>query len=171
MEDINLFAELFGLVATILMFVGFFNIDDKKLIVIGTFSNLFWAFHFLVLGAIGGFISILFSLSRTFIFFKFNTIKIKYTFLTVLSLFLFYKLYLNENLEDILPLISTFVVSYGILFYEKNKLTGVLILSNILWIIYSIIVLSISGTISYFIIILILLYRWIKINKAETCQN
>jgi len=113
----------------------------------------------------------LFSLSRTFIFFKFNTIKIKYTFLTVLSLFLFYKLYLNENLEDILPLISTFVVSYGILFYKKNKLTGVLILSNILWIIYSIIVLSISGTISYFIIILILLYRWIKINKAETCQN
>ena len=167
MDNINLFSELFGLVATILMFIGFFNIDDKKLIIIGTFSNIFWAFHFLILGALGGFISILFSLSRTFIFFKFNNPKIKYVFLIILSIFLFYKLYLNENLEDILPLISTFVVSYGILFYEKNKLTVVLILSNVLWVIYSIIVVSVSGTISYFVIILILIYRWIKINNKS----
>ncbi len=165
--NINLTAELFGLIATALMFFGFSKTDDKNLIILHTLSNAFWALHFLILGSFAGFVSILFSLSRTFFVFKWTSNKSKWIFLTVLFIYCIYEISLIQNFHNLLPIVATLVVSYGILFYYKHKLTLVFIISNILWVFYSIIENSMSGTICYTIVIMILIFRFLKIQKEK----
>jgi len=165
MENIDIYSEFFGLIATFFMFYSFTKTNDKTLIILHTVSNVFWGLHFLVLGALAGAVSILFSLSRTAFVFKWNSKEAKLGFMFVLTLYCIYEASSIDNIHNILPIIAAFIVSLGILFFDKNKLTLIFIISNILWVNYTIIVGSISGTISYSIIILILIYRWIKIKK------
>jgi len=70
-----------------------------------------------------------------------------------------------DNIIEILSLIAIFIITYAILYQSKNKLTYYLYIGNFTFLFYAIYIESISATINYILMIIILTSRYLKLKK------
>ncbi len=170
-EEVKLLAEVIGVLATLAMIISFGRKDDKELIIIHTISNALWGFHYFFLGAFSGVVFIFISVLRTFFVFRWDSHKQKVGFM--IAMILFYSGYVLQetNLANLIPLLAVIPVSYGVLFCDKNKLTLLFILSNVIWLTYHLYIVSYAGTISSLMLISMLVYRFVVVKREQLKQK
>ena len=156
-------AQFFGAIGLIFLLISF-NINNKdKLLKYQIFSSSFFSIQYLCLNAITGCLMNLLSLIRNIIFKKYNNnIPIIYLLLMIFSMVVL-TVFFYDGIISLLPAIAVSVYSIGL--WQKN-LTVIRLLeliSCILFIIYNINVVAITGLISTIIelsIVLVAVYRY-----------
>lgn len=141
------------------------RVNDRDLIILQGISNALWIIHYIMFEAVTGVIACTFGVLRNLFVFKFNSYKAKMGFVFVFFLFCLFQGYFIDHYIEAIPIISIFIISYGVLFAEKNQLTKYLLVGNILFLFFSIYIESISATFNYIAMILLLIQRAVKIKN------
>jgi hypothetical protein len=160
-------AEFIGFIASFVLLFSATRIKDKDLIILQGFSNALWIIHYLMFEAITGVIACTFGVMRNLFVFKYNSNKAKLGFIFVFLIFCILQLFFIDEYIKAIPIISIFIISYGVLFAEKNQLTFYLLIGNIFFLFFSIYIESISATFNYIVMILLLINRAFKIKKID----
>ncbi len=144
-------AQLFGIIALIVLMMSFQKNQKDTLLKYQIFSSLLFALQYLFLNAISGCLMNLMTMVRNLIYKKFNDkIPILYLVLIILCMVIL-SLASYNGIISLLPTLA--VVLYSIALWQSNlTITRITeIISCLLFIIYNIKVLAISGLISTFI--------------------
>lgn len=155
-------AQVFGIIALIILVVSFQNNDKGKLLKYQIFSSLFFAAQYFCLGALTGALMNLMTLIRNVIYKRFkDKVSIIYIILIVVTM-IGLSICSYNGVYSLLPAIA--VILYSIALAQNNlTITRVVeAMSCSLFIIYNIKVLAISGlilTIIELIFVLIAIYR------------
>ena len=144
-------AQLFGIIALVVLIMSFQKNKKDTLLKYQIFSSLLFALQYLFLNAISGCLMNLMTMIRNLIYKKFNNkIPIIYLILIIIGMIILSLMSYN-GIISLLPTLA--VIIYSIALWQKN-LTIIRIaeiISCSLFIIYNIKVLAISGLISTFI--------------------
>jgi len=167
MDFYNIAAETVGFIASFFLLLSATRTKDKDLIILQGVSNGIWIIHYLMFNAVTGVVACIFGVARNIFVFKYNSKAAKIGFILVFALFSILQFFYIDNILKAIPIIAIFIISYGILFAEKNKLTFFILLGNSIFLIFSIYIESISATFNYMIMIILLLNRAYKANKNE----
>ena len=163
-------AQLFGIIALVVLIMSFQKDKKDALLKYQIFSSLLFALQYLFLNAISGCLMNLMSLIRNFIYKKFNDkIPIIYLILVIICMIILSLI----SYKGIISLLPTFaVILYSIALWQKNlTITRIIeIISCSLYIIYNIKVLAISGLISTFIEMLSAITAIYKFDIKKTKQ-
>lgn len=163
-------AQILGLIALIILSLSFQNNKKETLLKYQVFSSLFFALQYLCLNALTGFFMNLATMFRNIIFKKYdNKVPLRYLIITILIM-LILSAFSYNGIISLLPTIA--VINYSIAVSQKNlTITRIVeVISCILFIIYNIKVLAITGLISTIIemiFVLIAIYRF-DINKRNS---
>ena len=160
-------AEIIGFAASFFLLFSATRTNDRELIILQGFSNALWIVHYIMFEAITGVIACTFGVLRNLFVFKWNSYKEKMFFVFIFALFCVFQIFFVDNYMKIIPIISIFIISYGVLFFKENKLTICLLVGNILFLFFSLYIESISATFNYIAMIILLLHRAYKINKTN----
>lgn len=161
----KILAEVVGFIAAIILIFSVSRKVDRELIIYQGVANFLWIIHFLLFNAIEGVIACTFGLLRNLFVFKFNSKLAKSIFLSIFLGFTIYRGFNVNTYIELFPLISIFIITYGILFSEKNKLTKFLYVGNGLFLFYAIHIESISAISNYILMLVMLTYRYINVKK------
>ena len=171
-RDMFYVAQLFGIIALIVLMISFQNNKKETLLKYQIFSSLLFALQYLFLNAISGCLMNIMTMVRNIIYKKFNDrIPIKYLILVIICMIILSAFSYN-GLISLLPTLA--VILYSIALWQKNlTITRIIeIISCSLFIIYNIKVLAISGLVSTFIEMfsaIIAIYKFdIKKSKTDT---
>jgi hypothetical protein len=167
LDYFNICAEIIGFIASFILLLSATKVKDKDLIILQGVSNTLWIIHYLMFGAITGVIACTFGVLRNAFVFKWNSHKAKMIFVFVFFLFSVGQLLFLDNFIKAIPIIAIFIISYGVLFSEKNKLTYYLLFGNTIFLVFSIYIESISATFNYIAMISLLIYRLKKIKNIQ----
>ena len=144
-------AQLFGIIALIVLMMSFQKNQKDTLLKYQIFSSLLFALQYLFLNAISGCLMNLMTMIRNLIYKKFNDkIPIIYLVLIIICMIIL-SLVSYNGIISLLPTLA--VLLYSIALWQSNlTITRITeIVSCLLFIIYNIKVLAISGLISTFI--------------------
>lgn len=162
--------QVFGGIALIILMISFQKNEKKFLLKFQTISSLLYAIQYVFLNAFTGCFMNLTCMIRNFIFNKYNEKKIPiYILLIIIFLMVFLSLMSYQGIISLLPMFA--VVFYSIaLWYGNLKIIRITeIFSCVLYIIYNIQVLAITGFVATAIELIaavISLYRF-DIQKKE----
>ena len=148
---IMIVAQLIGLLAMGLDVYATLHKPDKHLIRIHSIGSMLFALHYFLLGAIPGALSELLNGTRAGLssFTKSRLLAFAFLFLYIALLFI-----IPENALDTLPFLSSILITIGIYFFHGISMRLFYICGFMLWLIYSIYVMSIGGIIVFLILIL-----------------
>lgn len=140
-------AQLFGIVALVILILSFQKNNKKTLLKYQIFSSLFFAMQYLCLNAITGCLMNLMTMIRNVVYKKLKKTPLLFLILIIISMIIL-TVFSYNGLISLLPTIA--VILYSIALWQKNlKITRITeIVSCSLFIIYNINVLAISGLIS-----------------------
>lgn len=138
-------------IAMIIIFYAFTIKDDRKLIKILTFSNIFWIAHFYLLGNIWALIATLVAMIRLFLSLKYKRNITALAFVAFLSISLGYISY--EWYLSLFPIVATILASYAFFYLEKAGLRIFLMLVSMMWLYYHTQTWSISWVINEVIVL------------------
>ena len=144
-------AQLFGIIALIVLMMSFQKNQKYTLLKYQIFSSLLFALQYLFLNAISGCLMNLMTMVRNLIYKKFDDkIPILYLVLIIICMIIL-SLASYNGIISLLPTLA--VILYSIALWQSNlTITRVTeVISCLLFIIYNIKVLAISGLISTFI--------------------
>ena len=144
-------AQLFGIIALIVLMMSFQKNQKDTLLKYQIFSSLLFALQYLFLNAISGCLMNLMTMVRNLIYKKFDDkIPILYLVLIIICMIIL-SLASYNGIISLLPTLA--VILYSIALWQSNlTITRVTeVISCLLFIIYNIKVLAISGLISTFI--------------------
>jgi len=171
MDFYNIIAEIFGFAASFFLLYSATRTTDKDLITLQGVSNGLWIIHYFLFNAYTGVIACALGLLRNAFVFKWNSYKAKMGYVVLFGSFCVGQLFYIENLINATPIIAIFIISYGVLFSEKNKLTSYLLIGNALLLAFSISISSISGTFNYVAMLMLLGYRWVKLTRINASPS
>lgn len=160
--------QIFGIIALILLIISFQINKKDTLLKYQIFSSLFFSVQYLCLNAISGCLMNLMSLVRNIIYKKYkNAIPVIYLLSIILGMMIL-SIFSYNGLISLLPTIA--VILYSIALWQKNlTITRLVeIVSCLLFIVYNIKVLAITGLILNAIelsLALIAVYRFDLKNK------
>ena len=159
-------AEFIGGIASLLLLYSATQKNDKKLIILQGYSNVFWIVHYTMFGAFTGVVACCFGVARNAFVFKWKSKRAKQGFTLVFAVFCIAQLFFIEHIVRAVPILAIFIISYGVLFLQKNQLTACLYVGNGLLFVFSIYIGSISATINYILMICLLTFRLYQIKKV-----
>jgi hypothetical protein len=168
MDYLKIIAETVGFIASFVFFYSATRTNDKELIILQGVGNFLWIIHYVIFNSMTGIIACTFGVARNLFVFKWNSYKAKMGFVFVFGLFSIIQFFYIDHFIKAIPIIAIFIISYGILFAEKNKLTSYLLAGNSIFLIFAIYIESISATFNYITVIGLLLYRAYSIKKTDT---
>ncbi len=156
MNYIYIVSQLFALGAFIISLISFHRKKKEKIIKTALIANIFDMFHYILLGAYNGFLTILLSFFRnSFVIYK-DKRKIKSNIYLVIFiiLYLIISIITYKNIYSILPSIAAII--YLIAIWNGNELTIKKVGCGcfFLWLTYDIFVFSIMGIISNIVAII-----------------
>ena len=166
-------AQVLGIIALGTLAISFQKNDKKVLLKYQVFASMFFALQYLCLNAITGFLMNIITIIRNLIFRKYNEKVPKiYLILLIIAILVIISISYNGPIS-LLPAIS--VILYSVAVWQNNmKVTRFLeVISSILFIIYNMNVLAISGIVSSIIELLstlIAIYRF-DIKKTNKYNN
>jgi len=141
-------AQVLGVIALIILSLSFQKNKKGTLLKYQIFSSLFFALQYLCLNAITGFLMNIMTMIRNVVFKKHeNKVPIIYLIITVFAMIIL-SAFSYDGIISVLPTIA--VILYSIAIWQKNlTVTRIVeVISCILFIIYNIKVLAITGLIS-----------------------
>lgn len=141
-------AQLFGIIGLIILILSFQKNSKEKLLKYQVFSSLFFAIQYFCLNAISGCLMNVMSLVRNIIFKRFKS-KVPIIYLIIIVvLMIILSIFSYNGLISLLPTIG--VILYSISIWQDNlTITRIAeIIGCILFIIYNIKVVAISGLIT-----------------------
>ena len=148
---ILIIAQVLGFIAFVISLLAFHKNKKEKILGSMILSNIFDLIHYLLLGAYSGCITKLIAICRNiFVIFKDkNKVLSSNIFLYVFILvYIMSGILTFENIWSIFPIVSALI--YVVAIWKGNELTlkKAACFGYFLWLIYNILVLSISGIIS-----------------------
>ena len=167
-------AQIIGILALIILMLSFQKNEKKLLLKYQTISSFLYAVQYAFLEGYTGSLMNITSMARNFIFNKYNNKKVPiYWLIIIVILMIIFSLITYIGVISLLPMFA--VVSYSIaIWYGNLKLIRFTeVISCILFIIYNINVLAITGliaTIIELISALIAIYRF-DIKKLNSNKN
>jgi hypothetical protein len=166
-ENYKVIAEIIGFIASFILLYSATRVKDRDLIIMQGVSNSLWIIHYIMFGAITGVIACTFGVLRNAFVFKWNSYRAKMGFVFIFFLFCIFQLFFINHYIEGIPIIAIFIISYGVLFAEKNKLTLYLLVGNLIFLVFSIYIDSISATFNYIAMLTLLLQRAYKIKNTK----
>lgn len=154
--------QVVGFIAMFIIFYAFTIKDDRKLIQVLSFSNIFWILHFFLLGNIWALIATIVAMIRLYLSLKYKRSMIALLFVAFLSVFLWYFSY--EGAISLIPIIATIFASYAFFYSEKIQLRIILLVVSAMWLYYHMQTGSISGIINEVVVqttLCLTIYRFI----------
>lgn len=165
-------AQLFGIVALIILIISFQKNNKKSLLKYQIFSSLFFAIQYLCLNAITGCLMNLMTMIRNIVYKKFKRTPLFLVLLIIISMITL-SVFSYNGIISLLPTLA--VILYSIALWQKNltitRITEVISCS--LFIVYNINVLAITGLISTIIELffaIVAIYRF-DIKKSARREN
>jgi hypothetical protein len=162
----NLFvAEIIGFIASFCLLLSVSRTKDSELIILQSVSNVFWVAHFYMFDAkVAAFAAIL-GVLRAFFVFRWNSLLAKHTFTAVFVLFLLYQAIVAPALLSLLPIVAMIIISVGILYRKGNVLSAHLVIGNVIFLVFALLLGSVSASFNYAAMLVILVYRIMKIKR------
>lgn len=134
-------AQILGMIALILVCLGYFQKKKTSFLIFQVFANIFYAFSFLVQGAfVGAFLTFI-SVLRSIIFYICQKKEFKYTYIFLILILISYvttTIIFWDSWFDIIPLITSTIFTFA--FYIKDiRLTRfIMIPPNAMLVLYNI---------------------------------
>lgn len=165
MNLVFIIAQIFGLIALFFSLRSFFQSKKEKYVEKAIFANIFNVIHYLLLNAYSALIVKIIAIIRELsVYKKEKNKKNKLTiFFSVVILYILTGiLTFNNDFRNILPIISALSYFIAEWFGSIKTIKIVAIITTIIWLIFDISVLSISGIIHNSIITICLIYSFKK---------
>ena len=171
MDLVFILAQLIGLFAVFFSLKSFVQYSKKKYIVDSIIAAIFNSVHYLLLGAYTGVLIKIMAFIREIFLYKKETNK-KYNkliiFIILVTCYLFAGIFtFNNNIINLLPVISAVTYFFAEWFGNLKAIKILGIITTVLWLIYNIAVLSITGIIYNLITIITLIYSLTKMKKSK----
>ena len=171
MDTIFIIAQIIGLIALFFSLKSFLQNSKEKYIVDSIITAIFNGIHYFLLSAYSGFIIKIIALVREMLLYKREKDK-KYDkiilFILIMIVYIIAGIFtFNNSIVNLLPIICA--TSYFVAEWFGSILTIKILalITTILWLIYNIAFLSISGIIYNVITIIVLTYALIKRTKKN----
>ena len=144
-------AQAFGFIGFIISLLAFHKKKKEKILRNMILSNIFDLIHYLLLGAYSGCITKLLAIFRnSFVILKdkFKTLSSNIFLYIFILLYVISGIWTFENIWSIFPIISALI--YAVAIWKGNELTlkEAAFIGYFLWLIYNILVSSVSGILS-----------------------
>lgn len=145
------FVQLLGVLAWIVLILSYYRKTTDKILVYHIFGNILYCFHYWLLGAYSGLFICLFEIIFDYGYYKSD--KDKYIYIVSIPLRIIGGLMNYKTIIDVLPIIASLVDGYSLTKRKKIVVIGAII-SYSLWVIYDLFVMSYSGVITNFLLVL-----------------
>lgn len=134
-----LLAQITGIIGWLLLVYSYYKDEIDSLLFIQIISSLFYCLNYFFLGAYAGLIVCFFELVKEYLYYK--TDKDDYIFLFTLPVYILIGFVSYDGVISLLPIIGSIIDGATL---TKNRNMAVLggVISNILWVIYDIFILS-----------------------------
>lgn len=160
--------QLIGVVAWIFIFVSFYRKNTNRILIFQVVASILYCIHYYFLEAYSGLLMC--ALSAIFDYAYYKTDKDKYLYLVSIPLRIFSGMLYYKSIVDLLPIFASLVDGY-VLTKEKKTVVFGGIIYYLLWTIYNIFVMSYSGAVTDFILVIsnlcILLFNYNIFDKLE----
>ena len=147
----NILAQVFGIVAIVIMFFSYQKKSKRDFLFLQIFMNIFYACQYFLLNAFSAVASNIVSIVRTIIFYKYEkeNHKVPFIYLIIFEAIIIISGILTYNgLYSIIPNIILFIYTYGTWQNKLSTTYKIGILASILWIYYNVTVGAYISTIS-----------------------
>ncbi len=171
MDYIFIIAQLIGLVALFFSLKSFLQKSKEKYIIDSIITAIFNGIHYFLLNAYSGFIIKIIALLREIILYKREKNK-KYDkiilFILIMLVYIITGIFTyNNSIINLLPIICATTYFVAEWFGSIVTIKILALITTILWLIYNIAFLSITGAIYNVITIIVVTYALIKTNKKN----
>lgn len=168
MISFEVLAQITALIGWLLLIYSYYKEDIQDLLFIQIISSIFYCLNYFFLGAYSGLIVCFIELIKTIGYYK--TDKDNLIFLYSLPLYVVIAVFDYNSIYSLLPIIGSIIDGFS-LTKNKNIATIGSIISNILWVIYDIIILAYACAITDGILVIsniwLLLFGYSKILKTS----
>lgn len=167
-------AQLASIIGWLLLIYSYYKEDIDRLLYIQIISSIFYCISYLFLGAYSGFLVCFIELIKGIGYYK--TDKDDLIFLVSLPVYIIMGIFSYNNICSLLPIIGSVIDGFS-LTKNKNVATIGSIISNILWVIYDVIILAYASAITDSVLVFsnlsLLLFGYsmiLKSNKVRIIQ-
>lgn len=164
----EIISQITALIGWLLLIYSYYKEDIQDLLLIQIISSVFYCLNYFFLGAYSGLIVCFIELIKTIGYYK--TDKDNLIFLCSLPLYAFIAIFDYNSIYSLLPIIGSIIDGFS-LTKNKNIATIGSIISNILWVIYDIIILAYACAITDGILVIsniwLLLFGYSRILKTS----
>lgn len=162
--EFNLVAEAVGFIGMIILPLSLQAKDKNTLLVLAIVGCLAWSLHFYLLDELSGSVILAIAAARYWaaIYTKDNRVKNFFIVIAVLTLPFTYTVWYS-----VIPVISAVVITAVIFQDNMDKMRKFFILEASLWLSYSILSSSYTGTITDLIILFSAVLGWVRHEKPE----
>lgn len=129
----NIFIQLIGLLAWLILFSSYYRKDTNKILLFHIIAMLIYSIHYFLLEAYSGLFICIVELICDFLYYK--TDKDNYIYIISIPFRILGGIISYKVIIDILPVISSLIDGYS-LTKKKEKVVSFAIISFVLWIIY-----------------------------------
>ncbi|MBE6160312.1 MAG: YgjV family protein [Lactobacillales bacterium] len=169
MEILVILAQVAAIIGWLLLVYSYYKNDIDELLFVQIISSIFYCISYFLLGATSGLIVCFIELLKCIGYYK--TDKDNFIFLITLPIYILISIFTYDGFISLLPIIGSLIDGFS-LTKNKNVATIGSIISNMLWLIYDIIILAFVAALTDGVLVvsncLLLLFgysRLIKTNK------
>lgn len=137
--------QFIGIVAWFMLAASYYRKTTNQILVFQILGTLLYVLHYYLLGAWSGLFICVFEVVRDYSYYK--TDWDKYIFRGSIIIYILFGIFSYEKLVDILPIFSSLIDGWSLTEKRKIVVFGAAV-EYILWVIYDIAVMSISGAIT-----------------------
>lgn len=163
-------AQIFGLIALILLVASYVQKEKTKFLFIQLFSNTCYAIQYLLLNATSALVTNLVNIIKTYIFYKNSKNNKKtslITFIIIELVILSLGIITYESPISLIPIIMAMLFTYGKYQDNMKVLYTIAMISSISWILYNYIVGAYVSIIACVIEFIASIIGYVRVNKSK----
>ena len=170
----NIFAQIFGILALIIMFLGYQKKSKKEFLSMQIFMNICFGFQYFLLNAFSALASNIISIIKSTIFYKYEKEEknIPLLFLIIFEIIIIISgIFTYNGFYSIIPLFIAILYTYGTWQKELQNTYKIGVFVSILWIYYNFIVGAYVAVIGSIIELIASISGVIKIKNVKANKN
>ncbi|MBR1987810.1 MAG: YgjV family protein [Clostridia bacterium] len=163
-------AQIFGIIALVLVCIGYFTKTKPTFLIIQTIANFFYASAFYVVEAyVGAFIVVISIFRCMYLYFaEKHSFKYKIHLLPIfVVLYTIITIIFWQNPYDFMPLITTIMFTFGFTIKNMKKMLYFLIIPNVILVVYNILTTTYASALLDLIEAIVIVVAIIKLNKNK----
>lgn len=168
MEILVVLAQVAAIIGWLLLVYSYYKNDIDELLFVQIISSIFYCISYFLLGATSGLIVCFIELLKCIGYYK--TDKDEFIFLITLPIYILISIFTYDGFISLLPIIGSLIDGFS-LTKNKNVATIGSIMSNMLWLIYDIIILAFVAALTDGVLVvsncLLLLFGYSRLIKSN----